>query len=207
MEKEARLNKIIDLVVKSDDADEIKHAYRDWVDSYDQDLEFFGYVAPQIGVELFHQALGNPKGLILDAGCGTGLCGKALAAQGYQQIHGADFSPDMLAKAQKTKHYEKLLEADFRQPLDLADQTYDGIVSIGVYKPFIGEKFLKELIRIVKPGGILSMSCRLDYFENDLELQIQAQEKAQALSIQSITTQPYMKGQGADAVYVVLEKK
>ena len=207
MEQETRLNEIIALITQSNRAEEIKQAYRDWADSYDQDLEFFGYVAPQLGVDLFHHAFGNPKGLILDAGCGTGLCGKALAERGYQRIHGADFSPEMLAQAQKTNHYEKLMEADFRHRLDLPQQTYDGVVSIGVYKTFIGEKFLQELLRIVKPAGILCMSCRLDYFEGDFQRQIQAQAKAQALSVQSITTQPYMKGQGAEAIYVVLQRK
>lgn len=206
MEIEDRLNGIIGLLTKSKSAEEIKQAYRDWAQSYDQDLEFFGYVAPQIGVELFHKAFGNRAGLVLDAGCGTGLCGQALRKQGYQHIHGADFSPDMLAEAQKTQCYEKLMEADFRNPLDLADQTYEGILSIGVYKSFIGSTFLPELIRVLQAGGILCMSCRLDYFENDLQRQIEAQEKAQTLVIESLTTQPYMKGQGAEALYLVLKK-
>lgn len=201
-----RLNAIIDRLVGSQDATDIKAAYRDWAESYDQDLDSFGYVAPQIGVELFHSALNNPSGLILDAGCGTGRCGEKLSAYGYTRIHGADFSREMLEKARQGGYYRQLTEADFRQPLAFADERYNGCLSIGVYSAFIGSGFISELIRVTQSGGIICVSCRFNYYECDLQPQINYHQEAGHLTIRSVDTLPYMTGQDAQAVYLVLEK-
>ena len=201
-----RLNTIIARLVGSQDATDIKAAYRDWAESYDQDLDSFGYVAPQIGVELLHNALNDSNGLLFDAGCGTGLCGERLAAYGYSRIHGADFSREMLEKARHGGHYQQLTEVDFRQPLNQQDAHYDGCLSIGVYSSFIGSSFISELIRVTKPGGIICISCRFNYYENDLQPQIDCHQENGILTIRSEDTLPYMTGQDAQAVYLVLEK-
>ena len=65
---------------------------------------------------------------------------------------------------------------------------------------------LPELIRLTIPGGITCLSCRFDYFENDLVLQAQAQTRSGAVTIESIDTKPYMTGQQTDAAYIVLQK-
>ena len=50
-------------------------------------------------------------GRTLDLGCGTGLMAQALAGVG-EAMEGVDLSPRMLAKAAKTKLYDRLHEAD-----------------------------------------------------------------------------------------------
>ncbi len=206
MDKADLLNDIIARLKASRDAEEVRQIYRDWSASYDEDLAGFGYVAPQIGAEIFDQAFVRQDGLIFDAGCGTGLSGQALAERGYTRLHGGDFSPDMLAQARKSGHYQKLIEVDFRYPLDLTTARYDGVTCFGVYKSTFKEYFLQELIRLTKPGGIVCLSCRFDYFEDDLLLQAQAQKRIGALTIESIDTKPYMTGQQANAAYIVLRK-
>ncbi|MEM7535963.1 MAG: class I SAM-dependent methyltransferase [Chloroflexota bacterium] len=188
------------------DQEEIKRVYKEWSSTYDQDLDDFGYVAPQIGAEIFHQANGNVSGLILDAGCGTGLTGKELSQRGYTQLHGCDFSPDMRAVAKQTGVYSQLMEADFTKPLAVADAVYDGVLCIGVYYSEMKRYFLPELIRIVKPMSVICISCRFHFFDEDLHLQAKQFEEDGVLTIESVTRQPYMKGQGADAAYIVLRK-
>lgn len=204
MQHEDRLNNIISRLVGNQDAEDIKAAYRDWAETYDQDLGSFGYVAPRIGVEYFHQALGNPTGLILDAGCGTGLCGQLLHGLGYTDIHGADFSVDMLDQARQMGAYQQLSEANFRNPLTFADDTYGGALSIGVYSSHIGVDFVSELVRVTKPSGVICMSCRLNFYEPDLLPGIQNLQRKGKVTVESAETQSYMTGQDADAVYVVM---
>ena len=72
MAKSERLEAIIGRLVAAYDPDDIQSAYADWADSYEQDLDFYGYLAPQTGTELFHAALPNLSATVLDAGCGTG---------------------------------------------------------------------------------------------------------------------------------------
>lgn len=204
MNHEERLNSIISRLVGNQNSDDIKAAYRDWAETYDQDLDSFGYVAPAIGVDAFHHALNNPSGLILDAGCGTGICGNLLAERGYRNIYGADFSADMLAQARQTGCYQQLTEANFCEPLTWADDFFDGALCIGVYSSQIGVSFVGELARVTKSGGVICMSCRFDWYEDDLLPGINALIAANKITLESTETHPYMTGQDADAAYVVM---
>lgn len=87
MKKSEQLNNIIARLKSSRNGEEVKQIYREWSATYNQDLEYFAYMAPQIGVALFDNALSNSNDLIFDAGCGTGLCGQALAERGYKRHH------------------------------------------------------------------------------------------------------------------------
>lgn len=202
---EERLNSIIGRLVGNQDPADVKAAYRDWAATYDDDLNGFGYVAPATGVQLFHDALDAPNGLIFDAGCGTGQCGVLLSALGYR-VQGADFSPDMLVQARQRNVYDSLTEADFRQPLEIGHDTYDGALSIGVYNSFIGSGFIDELVRITKPNGVICVSCRFNFYEDDLLPHIRSLAAADLVAIEALETKPYMTGQDADAVYVLLRK-
>ena len=101
MNNDSHLNSLINRLVASTDSEETKMLYAEWADSYDGDLDGFGYVAPQLGTAMFAELLPQKDALIYDAGCGTGLVGHHLAQLGYSRIDGADFSPDMLAKAKQ----------------------------------------------------------------------------------------------------------
>ena len=207
MEEETRLNGIIHTLVNAKSDAVTKGAYKEWSDSYDGDLQSFGYVAPQTGTALFHKALNLPKARIFDAGCGTGQVGLLLNQLGYEELHGADFSPDMLAKAGRLGVYKTLSELNFRNPLPIKDEQYDGVTCIGVYSSFIGPLFLSELIRIIRPGGIIVMSCRPVHFDDDLAAQITSHKEAGAIEVLVHELRPYMTGQNADANYIVMQKK
>ncbi len=207
MDKSTQLDDIITRLKTSKNPQDTKRIYHDWAATYNQDLDYFGYMAPQIGVSLFDEVFDNRAGLVFDAGCGTGLCGQALTERGYQRLHGGDFSPTMMAQAEKTGCYEKLIEIDLSQTLPLNNATYDGVICMGVYNPRLDQTFLPELLRILKPNGILAISCRPDYFDSNLHPQLNAYAKANRLIIEKISQQAYMVGQQVDASYVVLRKR
>ena len=207
MAKSERLEAIIGRLVAAYDPDDIQSAYADWADSYEQDLDFYGYLAPQTGTELFHAALPNLSATVLDAGCGTGWVGKLLAQKGYATVDGCDFSAEMRAKAEQTGHYRALYYADFFHPLpQFADNSYDGITCIGVYSARFGHHFIRELIRIIRPNGIIVFTSRPVYFADNVLPQITQHEANGLIKIESITHKMYMAGQDADAAYIVLRK-
>ncbi len=207
MGKSEQLDAIINQLVHATDPEEIQAAYAAWADSYEQDLGFYGYLAPQIGAQHLADALPDKAARILDAGCGTGLVGVALAERGYSDIDGVDFSAEMLEKAKSTEIYRGVFSADFYQPLpQFSDNSYDAIILIGVYYTALKQYLVPELLRIVKPGGIIVISSRLQYYASDLQLQAQQFETDGVATILKESQQTYMAGQDADAVYLVLQK-
>ncbi len=200
-----QLDALINQLVHANDPEEVKVLYRQWAATYDNDLDSFGYVAPQIGTALFCQLLADTDAKIHDAGCGTGLVGKLLHSLGYTNIDGSDFSADMLKKARDTGTYKQLLQADYTQTISLQSDTYDGVISIGVYTKRFKQHFLGEMLRIIKPGGYLLFSCRPLYYEEVANLVMQLHLDG-SIETSSVTEDDYMKGQGAKAFYVALKK-
>ena len=98
--------------------------------------------------------------LVLDAGCGTGNFSFKLAKKGCK-VTGIDISQPMLEKARnKLKNSPKNLAVEFKQMdalnLDFAAEHFDHAFSMATVE-FIPDdkkpKFIKELLRVVKPGG------------------------------------------------------
>jgi predicted TPR repeat methyltransferase len=87
------------------------------------------YRAPQLCVDLLGQQLGPAKADLdmLDAGCGTGLCGP-LMAPWARHLVGVDLSAGMLAKAQAKGVYHELVKAELTANLRDAPQRWDAIV-------------------------------------------------------------------------------
>ena len=65
---------------------------------------------------------------ILDAGCGTGLCGPLLRPYARKLV-GVDLSPKMLVRAQSTGCYDALEEAELTGFIGSRKDAYDVIVS------------------------------------------------------------------------------
>lgn len=113
---------------------------------------------------LFFKWLGiSPDSHVLDAGCGTGVFTRYLAAGlGKGHIDGFDINPGFieygnqkLEELQLTEKAALTLEDGFH--LSYEDNTYDAVTNytyIGVLSdPIAG---LKEMIRVCKPGGVVS---------------------------------------------------
>lgn len=148
--------------------EEARALYRAWAAEYDDDiageLKFTG--GADIA-ELLTEWLTNKSSRIIDLGCGTGLVGAELQRLGYFELDGLDLSPEMLEVARSKNIYRNLIEADLMQPLDMADATYDGAISAGTFTAgHVHAGRLREIVRIIKPGGWLAFVVASDYWHS-----------------------------------------
>jgi ubiquinone/menaquinone biosynthesis C-methylase UbiE len=99
---------------------------------------------------------------ILDAGCGTGLIGAGLHALGWEDLAGADISAGMLARARARGIYRTLAKCDLCA-MPFEDASFDAVVCIAVltYAPSL-ERTFSEFERVLRPGGLLVFSHRVD---------------------------------------------
>lgn len=79
--------------------------------SFDANLEQLGYRAPALLAATLARLSSGPVAALLDAGCGTGLCGPLVRAQ-CQSLTGVDLSGAMLAHAASRGCYDELVEAE-----------------------------------------------------------------------------------------------
>lgn len=144
---------------------EISEYYDNWAKEYNDTLKQWNYKAPENAAAIISSSV-PVSGEILDAGCGTGLVGSALAAQGFTKIDGIDLSAESLIQASKASVYRSLHEVNMKElPLPIDSNTYDGLLCVGVltYLPD-STSIISEFSRIVKPGGIVAITQRDDIF-------------------------------------------
>lgn len=176
---------------KNTDA-ELATLYDKWAKKYAADTDSAGYKAPENCVERFRANL--PKHIdpssakILDCGCGTGLAGVQLMLRSdrtpFLNLHGLDFSKGMLEEA-RDKPYRSLQEGNVLKPLDIADDEFDSLVSVGMFTTgHVGPQALAQLMRIVRPGGIVTATIQDHIYEPEgFPLEVAALEKAGVCSV------------------------
>jgi predicted TPR repeat methyltransferase len=144
---------------------DVAQYYDNWASDYDGTLSEWRYEAPEQVASMLREKL-SPEMTILDAGCGTGLSGKALLAAGFTTIDGIDVSRRSLEVASKTDVYGTLRAVDLqRLPLPIADDLYDGLACVGVLTYLTDSiSTLREFSRVVRPGGLVAITQRSDLF-------------------------------------------
>jgi len=141
--------------------DELVGAYSDWAASYDAETGRDGYHLPFSIAAWVARHVSPEAGPILDAGCGSGLSGPVLAALGYKNIEGLDFSPDMLALAKTRGCYARLTQAELGKALPWPDGHFAAFFSTGVFTAgHAPASSLDELVRITRPGGFAIFTVR-----------------------------------------------
>ena len=111
--------------------DYVEQAFDHFADSFESVLnERLNYQAPQLCADLLVQHLPSPQHqlVMLDAGCGTGLCGP-LMAPWAQTLAGVDLSRGMLDRAQTKGVYQDLYKAELTEFLKLSPRQWDVVVS------------------------------------------------------------------------------
>ncbi|KAL7808614.1 S-adenosyl-L-methionine-dependent methyltransferase [Trichoderma gracile] len=186
--------------------------YDKWAATYNDEVgdKAQEYVAPEIVAQV---ALRSSQDLaqysILDAGCGTGLVGQALAQVGAKAIDGLDLSPAMLKIAKQTGVYRNLFQADLTQRVQQPEGVYDLVTCVGTFtNGHVGpDPALREFVRLAKKGGTVIATVLEEFWETakfDVEVEKLAAEKVVEIVAQDVID--YVKGHGDKAVVVILRK-
>jgi ubiquinone/menaquinone biosynthesis C-methylase UbiE len=118
-----------------------------------------------VQVETVLDLLGDKPLSVLEAGCGTGRFTYNMARAGHR-VTGLDYSPAMLETCAKRGAEEggaenvELVEGSiFELPFD--DNTFDAVLSVHVLMHLPEhDAALLELLRVVKPGGLVIFDIR-----------------------------------------------
>ena len=154
--------------------DDNRALYAVWADTYETEFTVpRRYVYDRNAAKLLCQGFSG-SGPVLDAGCGTGLVGEQLRRLGVTVVDGLDISPEMLAKARSktapdgSPAYRQLIEADLTGPIDIASDTYAGLVSAGTFTHgHVGSDGIAELLRVARPGARCVIGVNSSIFESN----------------------------------------
>ena len=157
-------------------------------------------------MQLLLEATGSPELAVLDAGCGTGLVGVLLKEVGMSSLTGIDYSPGMLAEAERKGVYDALHTMDMNLPLTVPSASYDAVTCIGTFtSTHVKPEAVKELARVTRSGGVLVFTVRDDYWQstNFIDLVIELHVSGVA-RIEQIRREPYIHSEGSECRFVVL---
>jgi len=134
--------------------DYVRQTFDGFAASFDGVLKRLDYRAPFL-VQAALQRL-NPDPSIwrlLDAGCGTGLCG-ALVRPLVKHLAGVDLSPKMLEHAQVRGVYDVLFEAELTRFFAQAEAAYEAISCVDTFCYF-GDlsAAVAAAVKALQPGG------------------------------------------------------
>lgn len=137
-----------------------KFPLKDWY------LRIFGYpYAPRRNevVLVFKLLDAKPGEKILDIGCGDGIWTNQLAKTNQVKVIGIDTSKHDLALAKKRAELMSIKNVSYKQmdagKMPFANNSFDKIYSISTFEHIKDEiAALKEVLRILKTGGIFVLS-------------------------------------------------
>jgi predicted TPR repeat methyltransferase len=131
--------------------------FKSFAESFDEVLERIQYRAPALVAQAAAEVLGPPAARleILDAGCGTGLCGEHFKPFARRLV-GVDLSREMLVKAAARKLYNELIVGELTAFVGLVAAAWDVIVSADTLVYF-GDlaPVMAAARRGLRPGGHL----------------------------------------------------
>ena len=152
----------------------VESTFDRFADSFDAKLEHLSYRAPQLIADALARAAGAPgKGLaVLDAGCGTGLCGP-LIEPFVSRLVGVDLSGRMLARAKSRNVYDVLVKAELTAYLQSQSRAFDVILSADTLVYFGPlEDMLKAAHGALRARGLLLFTVEAIVGEKALKMEI-----------------------------------
>lgn len=121
----------LDKVYKAEYKDP-RDLYRDWADTYDNELAQNEYTTPIRTAKALTKFVSNKSTSILDFGCGTGLSAEALISCGFSNIDGIDISNEMIEIAREKRIYRNLECFNPDKGIPVKKNEYSIITAIGV---------------------------------------------------------------------------
>ena len=135
----------------------VQQVFDSFASSFDAKLEQLNYRAPELIAQALRTAAGEPRSAmhIVDAGCGTGLCGP-LVKPWSRRLAGCDLSAGMLRRARERGVYDALHQAELVYYLDTQPDTFDAVVSADTLCYFgVLQTVMLAAARCLLPGGWL----------------------------------------------------
>ena len=135
----------------------VQEVFDSFSETFEAKLARLDYRAPAlVAASLAAAGVGAGAGLdILDAGCGTGLCGPMLAPAARRLV-GVDLSEGMLEHAREKGLYHELVHGELTAYLQQQPHAFDVIVSADTLVYFGAlEDVVAAAAAALRPGGVL----------------------------------------------------
>jgi predicted TPR repeat methyltransferase len=133
----------------------VRRVFNGFAKDFDDQLERLQYRAPTLVAEGIKRVLGAPTGQldVLDAGCGTGLCGPGLRPYARRLV-GVDLSSEMVKRAAARGGYDELVVDELTAFLSAHPAAYDLVASADTVCYFgdIGP-LMTAAAGALRPGG------------------------------------------------------
>jgi predicted TPR repeat methyltransferase len=180
----------------------VKTTFDNYADNFESHLiNKLHYRTHEYLLECFLDASSNDQhlSLLLDLGCGSGLCGQLFKPY-VDNMTGVDISPNMIKKAQEKDIYTTLEIADICDYLDKSDTCFDIILSGDVFV-YIGdlEKIFEKCSNHLRCDGLFIFSVeKSDNQQHDYMLQA---------SGRYTQSEKYIRGLAKNSGYSILIKR
>ena len=187
--------------------EDLQIVYKEWAPAYDHDNDnLLGTVSQPLSVQIFQEYIKDKSLRIIDVGCGTGLVGVELGKAGFSNFDGIDISQEMIDIA-KQRGYSKLFIGSLNVSLPCENNEYDSALCVGVFTHgHVGSNRLDELVRIVKPGGIICFTVNEGVYDSyGFDSKIKNLESTNIWKILEIRKSDYMTKKNIKGIYCVFK--
>ncbi len=142
----------------------VSRMFDSFASSFDESLKGLDYAAPRLLADALAQRAGFGEGRfdVLDAGCGTGLCGVLLRSSA-KTLTGVDLSAGMLAKAHARTIYDELHEGELCAFMRSRPAAFD-IVNCADTLVYFGalEEAASAARACLRPGGVFGFTLEAE---------------------------------------------
>jgi len=142
----------------------IREVFDEFAETYDEHLQDLDNRGPQLIIQALHDECLEPTTTldILDAGCGSGLCG-GLLKPFARTLVGVDLSSRMLERADQSGLYDELVEADLVKFLESRQSSFDLIVVADTFGYFGDLQPVFDAIQhALRAQGLLICTIEID---------------------------------------------
>ena len=196
----------LDLTHSHNDED-LQVVYKEWAPAYDHDNDnLLGTVSQPLSVQIFQEYFKDKSLRIIDVGCGTGLVGVELEKGGFSNFDGIDISQEMIDIA-KQRGYSKLFIGSLNDSLPCENNEYDAALCVGVFTHgHVGSDRLDELVRIVKPEGIICFTVNEGVYDSyGFDSKIKNLESTKIWKILETRKSEYMTKKNIKGIYCIVK--
>ena len=194
-------------LTESENKEKLLDVYQKWASLYDKDNDDeLGTVSQPNSVQIFERYVKDKTTYIIDVGCGTGLVGLQLNKLGYKNFDGVDISQKMIDIA-IDRGYGSLLLGNLNETLPVESNKYEAALCVGVFTHgHVGPNRLKELARIVKPGGVVCFTVNEDVYASfGFDDAIKSLELTGIWKVLELCKKDYMTKKNVKGLYCIAE--